>query len=494
MKEEDEDKTAFITPLGVYCYTTMPFGLKNAGATYQRMMQNCLQEQIGRNVQVYVDDIVIKTEKEDTLISDLRETFKNLNRYNIKLNPKKCTFGVPAGQLLGYLISARGIEADPEKIQAILTMKRPTKLHEVQQLAGRVAALSRFISKLGEKALPFYKLMKKADKFEWTDEAEAAFLELKKMLTSPPILVAPKENEPLYLYISATNRVVSTVLVVDRMEEGHSQSIQRPVYYVSEVLSPSKQRYPQYQKLAYAVFMTSRKLAHYFTEHPITVVNKSAIGDVLTNPNATGRVAKWLIELGPLGIKYEHPKAIKSQVLPDFHTEWIEAQLPGVPDVSNSWTMYFDGSKKNEGAGAGVILISPKGDKLRYILQMGFEFPSNNEAEYEGLIHGMRMAKAMGCTRLMIYGDSNLVVQQTMKACDAIADNMIAYRDLYNIMEGSFDGCELRHIGRESNEEADKLANIASTKAPVPPGVFFERIERRSIDKRPSATDRKSVV
>ena len=129
-------------------------------------------------------------------------------------------------------------------------MNRPTKLHEVQQLAGRVAALNRFISKLGEKALPFYKLMKKADKFEWTDEAEAAFLELKKMLTSPPILVAPKENEPLYLYISATNRVVSTVLVVDRMEEGHSQSIQRPVYYVSEVLSPSKQRYPQYQKLA----------------------------------------------------------------------------------------------------------------------------------------------------------------------------------------------------------------------------------------------------
>jgi ribonuclease HI len=218
------------------------------------------------------------------------------------------------------------------------------------------------------------------------------------------------------------------------------------------------------------------------------VVNKSAIGDVLTNPNATGRVAKWLIELGPLGIRYEHPKAIKAQVLPDFHTEWIEAQLPGVPDVSNSWTMYFDGSKKNEGAGAGVVLISPKGDKLRYVLQMGFEFPSNNEAEYEALIHGMRMAKAMGCTRIMIYGDSKLVVQQTMKACDSIADNMTLYHDLYNIMEGSFEGCELRHIGRESNEEADKLANIASTKAPIPPGVFFERLEHRSIDKRPSSS------
>ena len=103
-----------------------------------------------------MDDIVITTREEHTLLDDLRETFDNLKRFHIKLNPKKCTFGVPAGQLLGYLVSARGIEADPEKIQAILTMQRPSKLHDVQKLAGRVAALSRFISKLGEKALPFY--------------------------------------------------------------------------------------------------------------------------------------------------------------------------------------------------------------------------------------------------------------------------------------------------------------------------------------------------
>ena len=154
--------------------------------------------------------------------------------------------------------------------------------------------------------------------------------------------------------------------------------------------------------------------------------------------------------------------------------------------MSNSWTMFFDGSKKNEGAGAGVILLSPRGDKLCYVLQMDFVKPSNNEAEYEALLHGMKMAKSCGCTRLMIYGDSNLVVQQTMKACDATADNMIAYRELYNTMEGNFDGCELRHIGRESNEEADMLANLGSTKAPVPPGVFLERIAQRS--------DRKSVV
>ena len=127
------------------------------------------------------------------------------------------------------------------------------------------------------------------------------------------------------------------------------------------------------------------------------------------------------------------------------------------------------------------MLTSPKGDKLRYVLQINFEKPSNNEAEYEALLHGMRMAKACGATRLMIYGDSNLIVQQTMGDCEATADNMIAYRNLYNILEGEFDGCELHHIARAHNTEADALANIGSTRGPIPLGVFLEQIDRRSI-------------
>ena len=139
------------------------------------------------------------------------------------------------------------------------------------------------------------------------------------------------------------------------------------MYYLSEVLTDSKQRYPHYKKLAYGVFMTSRKVVHYFSEHPITVVSSSALSDILTNPAAIGRVAKWVVELGPWGLKYVHPKAIKAQVLPEFTTEWIETQLPDEPDLSNAWTMYFDGSKKFNSAGAGVVLISPKGNKLKYV-------------------------------------------------------------------------------------------------------------------------------
>ncbi|KAK1645273.1 hypothetical protein QYE76_063078 [Lolium multiflorum] len=153
LKKEDQELTAFITPHGVFCYNVMTFELKNAGATYQRCMQACLGEQIGRDIEVYIDDIVVKTKHAATLIDDLRETCHNLDRYKIKLNPKKCFFGVPGGQVLGYFISARGIEANPLKIKAILDMEPPKNLHQVRQLAGR-AALSRFIAMLERKLCP----------------------------------------------------------------------------------------------------------------------------------------------------------------------------------------------------------------------------------------------------------------------------------------------------------------------------------------------------
>jgi len=180
--------------------------------------------------------------------------------------------------------------------------------------------------------------------------------------------------------------------------------VQRPVYYLSEVLSPTKQRCPHYQKLAYGVFRAARKLRHYFQEHPIVVVSEAPLSSILNNPEATGRVSVWGIELSPHDITYERRKAIKSQVLPDFVAEW----KPGPLDLSSSWTLYFDGSKRAEGAGADVVLTSPQGDKMRYVLRMNFKNASNNEAEYEALLHGMHMAKACGATRLMTQAKATI--------------------------------------------------------------------------------------
>jgi ribonuclease HI len=150
--------------------------------------------------------------------------------------------------------------------------------------------------------------------------------------------------------------------------------------------------------------------------------------------------------------------------------------------------MYFDGSKRIQGAGAGVVLISPQGDKLKYVLRMSFPQASNNEAEYEALLYGMKMAKACGATRLKIFGDLNLVVQQVMNKCDAISDNMTAYRNLYYYLEGTFNGCKVSHVSRASNEEADNLANIGSQCLPVPQGVFWEEIIERSIKSNKTST------
>jgi hypothetical protein len=144
--------------------------------------------------------------------------------------------------------------------------------------------------------------------------------------------------------------------------------------------------------------------------HPIIVVNEAPLSNILNNPAATRRVSLRGIKLSALDIMYEKQKVIKSQELPNFTAEWLKLQNTGPPDLSRVWTMYFDGSKRVQGTGAGVVLISPQGDKLKYVLRMSFSQASNNEAEYEALLHGMKMAKACGATRLKIFGDSNLVI------------------------------------------------------------------------------------
>src|SRR4051812_43335763 len=191
---EDQIKTTFITPFGAYCYITMPFGLKNGGATYQRTMQRCVRPQLGRNIHVYVDDLVVKSVLGSTLLDDLKETFANLRAYQIKLNPDKCVFVVPAGKLLGFLVSERVIECNPEKIAAIERMGKPRNLKDVQKFTGCLASLSRFLSRLGEKAIPLYQLMKKTDKFSWTPLADEAFKQLKRMMSTAPVLAALKEK------------------------------------------------------------------------------------------------------------------------------------------------------------------------------------------------------------------------------------------------------------------------------------------------------------
>jgi hypothetical protein len=202
------------------------------------------------------------------------------------------------------------------------------------------------------------------------------------MLKSPLILTAPTPEEPMLLYISATTQVVSVALVVEREELRRSQKVQRPVYFVSEVLFDSKMRYSQMQKLVYAILMTKRKLRHYFDVHPITVVSKYSLREVIQNFEAEGRIAKWALELMGQNITYAPRSAIKSQALADFVTKWTEIQTPLASIEHETCTMYFDGSVMKEGASVGLVFISPLGVHMEHMVRLHFP-ASNNTAEYK---------------------------------------------------------------------------------------------------------------
>jgi hypothetical protein len=295
-----------------------------------------------------------------------------------------------------------------------------------------MAALSRFISRLGEKGLPFYKLLKKVDKFQWTAEALEALEALKRFLTTPPVLKPPcraTPNQPiedLLLYISCTTHVVSTALVIKRAEEGHTYPVQHPLYFISEVLGPSKKKYPQVQKLLYVVLLTARKLRHYFDDHKVIVFTGFSIGDILHNKEAIGRIAKWVCELEAHDIEFRQRTAVKTKALVDFVSEWTEQQVPNNPEATEVWRMYFDGSLKLQGAGAGILFIAPRGEQLKYVFQLLFP-TSNNAAEYEALIHGLNIAISLSIKRLMVYGDSLVVISQINKDWDCPTDSMGKY-------------------------------------------------------------------
>jgi hypothetical protein len=275
--------------------------------------------------------------------------------------PTKCVFGVTSGLLMGFMVGHRGIEANPAKIDAIRKMAKTSNKKDVMKLTGMMATLGCFISKLSEKGLPFLKLLKKVDKFVWDDEAQKAFEALKESLTTPLVMTPPIPRETPLLYISATTNVVSTVLVAEREEEGQAYPVQRPIYYVSEVLADAKTRYTQPQKLLYALLITSRKLRHYFQQLTRSWSRLHSLWE-RSSATATPTAASSSGQLSSESLKssFVPEKVIKSQILADFVSEWTEIQMPPPKERPEHWIMYFDDALNLERAGAGVLLISPQ--------------------------------------------------------------------------------------------------------------------------------------
>ncbi|XP_057432548.1 uncharacterized protein LOC130725323 [Lotus japonicus] len=438
MYQPDEEKTTFMTNQANYCYQTMPFGLKNAGATYQRLMDKVFDKQVGRNMEIYVDDMVVKSEEVLGHCSDLKEAFGELRKHNMRLNPEKCSFGIQSGKFLGFMITRRGIEVNPDKCKAILEMQSPTSVKDVQKLTRRIAALSRFLPCSGNKSAPFFQCLRKNKAFQWTEECERAFQSFKEHLSSPPVLSKPMPGISLSMLISISDNVVSSVMLQEIKGDV------KIIYFVSHALQGAEVRYQKIEKAALALIISARKLRPYFQGFPVVVKTDLPLRQVLQKPDLAGRMVSWAVELSEFGITFEKKGAIKAQVLVDFVNEMYHEDN----SEAGEWSLSVDGSSNVKGSGAGIILEGPGG------------------AEYEAIIAGLKLAIEMGVKSITIKTDSQIVSRQIQGEYQAKDAQLAKYLVKAQGLIKQIGEVQINHVPRDENTRADILSKLASTKKP----------------------------
>ncbi|KAI5344820.1 hypothetical protein L3X38_012697 [Prunus dulcis] len=484
MAEQDIHKTAFMCPghIGAFEYTVMPFGLRNAGATYQRAMNSIFHDMIGHSLEVYIDDVVIKSPEEGNHISSLRKAFLRMRQHKLKMNPKKCVFGVQAGNFLGFLVHQRGIEVDKNKAKSIMEALPPRNKKELQSLLGKINFLRRFISNSAGKIQPFSSLLrlKQEQTFKWEEQHQQAFQEIKDYLSNPPVLSPPKRGRPLKLYVSASEVSIGSLLVQDN-KEGKEQA----VYYLSRTLTEVERRYSAIERLCLALYFTAIKLRHYMLPHTIYIIAKTdLIKYMLTRPMLRGRIGKWTLALTEFTLRYVPQKAVKGQAVADFLADHPGEEIENMDslDIANAnlltrahvclnnpiysihltpWKLYFDGSKTDKASGAGVVLEEPLGIRHCYSFQLDFQC-TNNRAEYEALIIGLEMLVELGIQSVEILGDSMLVLKQIAGEYKCLSPSLAVYLVAARNLLTEFREATWEHIPREENFAANELAQVAS--------------------------------
>ncbi|KAI5316920.1 hypothetical protein L3X38_036627 [Prunus dulcis] len=484
MAEQDIHKTAFMCPghIGAFEYTVMPFGLRNAGATYQRAMNSIFHDMIGHSLEVYIDDVVIKSPEEGNHISSLRKAFLRMRQHKLKMNPKKCVFGVQAGNFLGFLVHQRGIEIDKNKAKSIIQASPPRNKKELQSLLGKINFLRRFISNSAGKIQPFSSLLKlkQEQTFKWEEQHQQAFQEIKDYLSNPPVLSPPKRGRPLKLYVSASELSIGSLLVQDN-KEGKEQA----VYYLSRTLTEVERRYSAIERLCLALYFTAVKLRHYMLPHTIYIIAKTdLIKYMLTRPMLRGRIGKWTLALTEFTLRYVPQKAVKGQAVADFLADHPGEEIENMDslDIANAnlltrahvclnnpiysihltpWKLYFDGSKTDKASGAGIVLEEPLGIRHCYSFQLDFQC-TNNRAEYEALIIGLEMLVELGVQSVEILGDSMLVLKQIAGEYKCLNPSLAVYLVAARNLLTEFREATWEHIPREENFAANELAQVAT--------------------------------
>jgi len=471
MAEEDKKKTAFMTKSGNYYYNVMPFSLRNVGAAYQRMMNKVYDKALlGDILEVYMDDMIVKSQQEVNHATHLKRVFEQTQKYNMRLNPEKCTFGVQAGKFLAFYLTKRGIEANPDKCQAFTKLPTPHSKKCIQTLNGMLTALSRFVAKSAQHVLPFFKLLRKETKFEWTDECENALKHLKQTLSTPPVLSRPEQGEVLYLYLYVSSDAVSAVLIRETAEG------QKLVYFTSKALLGPETRYQKIEKVALTLLTTAQRLRQYFSAHTVILQTDQPIRQILGRPDVAGRMMKWSLELSEFDIHYESKKALKAQVFADFLAEMT---FP-MEDNTEEWTVFVDGSSNSKGSGAGIIIENI------VEISLGLSFPvTNNTAEYEAFLAGLWNAQDLGAKKVKIFTDSQLVASQVTGKFQVKEEHLQQYVQLILVKMKELETVEVTHVPRKHNTRADILSKLASIRtASGNKTVIQEVLNEPSIQKQ----------
>jgi ribonuclease HI len=479
MNEHDAMDTAFRTPKGNFYYTVMPFGLKNAGATYQHAMTVVLDDLIHQSVECYTDDIVVKIRERQNHQDDLRVVFNRLRKHQLKMNPLKCAFAVKSGVFLGFIVHHRSIEIEPKKIKAILKMPPSQNLSELKSLQGHLTYIRRFISNLSGRTQPFTRLMRKGVPFHWDEQCQNVLDSLKRYLLNPPVLVAPVKGRPLILYI-ATQSTSIGALLTQHNDEGKEV----PCYYLSRTLVGAENNYSLIEKLCLALVFSLKKLRHYMLAHPIQLIARAdPVRYVLNQPALMGRLGKWAIIMMEFDITYVPQKAIKGQALADFlaahpvpDDSSLVVDLPdkdvSTVDVESPWELCFDGVSRIEidldgaqrrRASAGLVFKTPQGEIIYHSFSLLKEECSNNEAEYEALIFDLLLALYMDIRNLLAYGDSQLIVRQINGIYEVRKPELVPYYKAVQGLMNKFEHIHIAHIPRDQNASADTLAKLATT-------------------------------
>nr|XP_027118525.1 uncharacterized protein LOC113735729 [Coffea arabica]XP_027118526.1 uncharacterized protein LOC113735730 [Coffea arabica] len=426
MAEEDREKTSFITPWGTFCYRVMPFGLKNAGATYQRTMTTLFHDMIHKEMEVYVDDIIIKSKKVEDHLVDLKKLFERLRKYNLKLNPAN----------------------------VLLELRLLTSTCE-----------------------PLFKLLKKNAPMDWNEDCQQAFDKIKNYLLNPPVLVPSQPGRPLIMYLSVLDEAVGCVLG----QHDESGRKEQAIYYLSKKFTAYEANYSFLERSCCALAWAAQKLRHYLLGYTTYLISRSdPLKYLLENSMPTGRMAKWQMILSEFDIVLTTQKAVKGQAIADhlaensrdndyqpLHTYFPDEEIlfiGAVEDMSEQypgWRLFFDGASNSFGAGIGAVLVSPEGK--HYPATAKLRFPcTNNMAEYEACIFGLKMALDMEIKDLIAFSDSDLLVHQTLKQWVTRDSKIMLYHCNLLSLASKFRNLELRHIPRTRNAFADTLATLSS--------------------------------